>query len=361
MLSSQNVDQIKNFFQELNQYLKTINKDIVITSHKQADPDSLGAGLTMHYLLSTLKPESVQFVLPSISKQTEKIIKNFDIGSIVKQEITNFSKVDNYCIILVDTNEPSITDLNLIFKTSESVDAWNKCSKRIILDHHIQSNENDPQADLHLIIPDYNSASELAYELLKCSGITDLNEKILSVNLVGILYDTKRLVLANTRVLANVSSILERIDETIEDYLQYLDNEKDYSERIANLKAAQRNKLTILLEKYLLSFSFVSSFESSSARALQFLGSDITAVINRTKNEIRISFRSSKRFYDETKFHCGQLAKFIAEKYSGTGSGHPTAAGCNLPISNTNNELFESISAFIGKYLENKSNSDIDK
>ena len=352
---------ISNFIDQFTRFLKSNTNPIIITSHRQADPDALGAGILVYHLINSLSTSQVSLVFPSLSKQTERIISSFSLEELIKKDFDTNQKAGDYCIVLVDTNQPSITDLNIIFRTSDSTEVFNSFKVRIIIDHHLQSENYQCPVDFQLILTNYNSASELAYTLIKKSNITLPDETFLSIGLIGILYDTKRLVLANARVLATVSDILSGTNKAIEDYLPFLDSERDYSERLANLKSGQRNKIVILRDKYVVSLSFVSSFESSSARALQYLGSDLSAVLNRGKKEIRLSFRSTKKFYEETAIHCGELAKYIAETYSGTGSGHKTAAGCNIGITNTNNDIFKAITAYVEKNLimnENKREED---
>ena len=279
MQSSDDSLAITGFFKQFQAFLLENTNPILITSHKQADPDALGAGILLYFIVKTFSKADISFLLPSQSKQTTNIINSFVLGEIITQDFSSFTDPKKYCIVLVDTNQPLITDLNKIFKSDNSLAVWNDCKTRIIIDHHLYLEKDHALTEMQLLAPNFNSASELVYELLKKSNIAKLDKKFLSIGLLGILFDTKRLILANTRVLTNVAQILSSSEETIEDYLAYLDNEKDYSERIANMKSAQRNKLVTLQEKYLISFSFVSSFESSSARALQYLGSDLAAVV----------------------------------------------------------------------------------
>ena len=343
---------------ELKGITNSLNSPIIITSHKQADPDALGSAILLYSLLRMISSVDVTILLPTRSKQTEKIISNYNLENIIQEHVNDNYSVKDYCIILVDTNQPLITDLSSIFSQNDSKNIWESCKTRIILDHHLLTEETTDIETIKIIYPDYSSTSELAYDLLLESKIEIPSKNIIAVGLLGILFDTKRLILANAHTLRRVASMLEYLESSVEDYLVLLDNEKEHSERTANVKTAQRNKLVVLQEQYLLSLSFVSSYESSSARSLLYLGSDIVAVVNRGKKEIRISFRSTKNFFEDTGLHCGELANYMAEKYSGTGSGHPTAAGCNLAINNSNNELFDAITEYITKYLESRQKKD---
>lgn len=345
---------VSQSYSKLKSVIEKHSGPIVITSHKQADPDALGSAMLLYYILKNISQSDIQIVMPTLSKQTDKITSEFNFQDSIQKKILSPMVLKETCIILVDTNQPLITDLGSIFANEDSLFVWQSCKTRIIIDHHLLENQPANTETVPIVYPKYTSNSELVFELLVESTLPMPGKGILSVGLLGILFDTKRLQLASATTLQNVAKILEELQATVEDYIHYLENFKEFSERVANVKTAQRNKLVILQEAYLLSLSFVSSFESSSARALQYLGSDIAVVINRSKEEIRISFRATKRFYEATGVHCGELAKMVAEQFSGTGSGHPTAAGCNLTPQPSNNELFDFITKSILKNMESK-------
>ncbi len=353
------LNMIQQFYIDFKEQIQAFDGPILITSHKQSDPDALGSAILLYYVLQSLTTQKISIVVPTRTKQTEKILSNFPIDTVVSNHLEGSSDVNRYAVILVDTNQPSITDLQEIFHQTDSSEVFKQAKFSIILDHHLPSEADTPDATMELIVPDYSSASELLLDIVFESGVPLENQVFLTIGLLGILYDTKRLLLASATTLTKVGRILDSIGGTIEDYMFLLDNQKDYSERVANIKTAQRNKLIIVQEKYLFSLSFVSSFESSSARALQYLGSDLAAVINLGKKEIRISFRSTKNFYNETHIHCGEVAKYLADTYGGTGSGHPTAAGCNLTAKTTTNELIDVIAKYVTKLLENNSQTNI--
>jgi nanoRNase/pAp phosphatase (c-di-AMP/oligoRNAs hydrolase) len=209
--------------------------------------------------------------------------------------------------------------------------------------------------DVKILDIEYCSTTEILIDILsEYDMIQTIDKSLLTVAFLAILFDSKRLILANANTLQKVAIILQAIGGTLEDYLRVLDFEKDTDERIALIKSAQRNKLIIIKKKYLVSLSFVSSYESSSARSMIYLGSDIAAVLNMSKlPEVRISFRANKLFHEETKIHLGELAQEMAKKFSGTGSGHPTASGCNLLIERkSKDDIKAKVYGFILDYLE---------
>ena len=104
---------------------------------------------------------------------------------------------------------------------------------------------------------------------------------------------------------------------------------REYSEKRACIKAAQRMKL-VQISKFDFLFTHVSSFEAAVARALLRLGGDVVIVISIRKYETRISLRSSPRFVLETGISLAKdIIPILVSNYGGTGGGHDGAAGYN--------------------------------
>ena len=102
----------------------------------------------------------------------------------------------------------------------------------------------------------------------------------------------------------------------------------DYSEKVARLKAGQRAEVASY-GRWAVVFSHLGSYQSSGARALISLGADMAAVGGEEKGEVRVSMRSTNEFSVLTGVHLGDLASQLGTEFSGSGSGHPTAAGVN--------------------------------
>ena len=101
------------------------------------------------------------------------------------------------------------------------------------------------------------------------------------------------------------------------------------SEKIARLKAGKRLKM-YNVGKWILAVSEVSSYEASACRGILTLGADITIVEAITKDGLRVSLRSTQKFYEETNISLGNICMEISKKsMEATGGGHPTAAGFN--------------------------------
>lgn len=311
-------------------FISRIDLPIIITSHSQADLDSLSSALLLRELIKNYNfLKETYVILPKISKLTQKAIITYDLEIFLTPFGEIKSSVENFLLILVDTNQPDITDLDIIFPDQNKLSCWNDSKAKIIIDHHLLT-QRDIKSDISIIKPNYCSTTEIILDYYNLNKDINHKQEILSISLLGILFDSKRLALVNSSTLIKIAGLLETLGGTLQKYMNFFYNEREYSQRIASLKSGQRNEIVKIHNKFLISLSFVSSYESSAAQSLISLGSDISAVANISENEIRISLRSTIQFYEKSKVHCGELANKIGEIFDGTGSGHPTASGCNI-------------------------------
>ena len=101
------------------------------------------------------------------------------------------------------------------------------------------------------------------------------------------------------------------------------------SEKIARIKAAQRAK-TQIVNGWVLATAEVGAFQASAARGLLGLGADVAVVAGIDKRLLKVSMRSTDRFYRESGVHLGRDVSLpLSYEFDGSGSGHPTAAGFN--------------------------------
>ncbi|MEM0367309.1 MAG: hypothetical protein QW383_02270, partial [Candidatus Nitrosocaldus sp.] len=118
--------------------------------------------------------------------------------------------------------------------------------------------------------------------------------------------------------------------------------ERDYSERIARLRAAQRCKLYKVntdnmvdanrdgySSPIIIAVSSVGSHHASAAKALVDLGADLSIVISSEGSIAKASLRSTQSFYARTMLHLGND---VLARVSSAGGGHSTAASIALEM-----------------------------
>jgi len=296
-------------------FIEYIGESVVVIGHHNADPDSIGAAQGVKELIGQLKPDTdVQVVMPDdISRLSRQIIELLEL------EISEgYSGVFD-TIVIVDSG-----GLNQLGEWGEIIKAHNQVV--IVIDHHTLDDELSQCTDLLIHDDRASSASELVSILYHQYGVTP------SVNtskalLAGIVFDTKFFSIGSAKTYETVSILLSNIGD-LSQVMTLFQTETEISERIARIKTAQRSEIH-RINDYIIAFSEVGSYQASGARALISLGADLAIVVGEEKTGLRASLRSTQGFFDTSRVHLGELVSEYSNAFSGSGSGHPTAAGYN--------------------------------
>lgn len=305
-----------------------------MVTHRLADVDAYCSAYATAKLLKSLTRTSVRVVLPEgLNTIAEKVGKKFPLDT---DNNPDFAKAD--LIAVVDTNNPL-----LLSQFAQEI-AKSK-AKKVLIDHHPLTKNSRKLADLMFVDTKASSASEIVYRLYKTSKVA-INKKVAQVLLVGIMADSQHLLLASAKTMESVNDLC-KLGASLEVARKVLMQERETSERIARLKAAQRLSF-YSVNNFIVAFSRVGSFHASAARALLDLGADLGVVVGGDEKESKASLRATQKFYDESTLHLGTD---IAGKLSEAGGGHPTAASLTRNVGEDELEkmLVSAIEAKLGK------------
>jgi nanoRNase/pAp phosphatase (c-di-AMP/oligoRNAs hydrolase) len=290
---------------------------VLLLCHHNADPDSVCAAHAIRELAMALDDSAVaDIVLPGgASNLSRRIMAELGIPVAV---VSSLEGVDT--LVLVDT--ATLTQLEGLGEEVASTEV-----PKVFIDHHSPLPEMSSMASLYIVDEDASSTCEIVHRLYDGYGLTP-SEGVAKALLTGMAFDSRRFSIGTVRTLASASRLLE-IDGPLEDVIAMLSPERERSEALARLKAAQRMRLHEV-GGWTVATSHVSSFQASAARAFLGLGADVAVVAGRDKGKLRASLRATNGFYKETSVHLGRdIALPLGEEFGGAGSGHPTAAGVN--------------------------------
>jgi nanoRNase/pAp phosphatase (c-di-AMP/oligoRNAs hydrolase) len=154
------------------------------------------------------------------------------------------------------------------------------------------------------------------------------NENEAKALFLGIAFDTRHFVLANSSTLKTVAELID-VGVNAQEALSKLSLPMDFSERVARLKACRRAKV-FTVGNWIIALSHVSAFQASAARALVDLGAHVAVVAGQKNEKTEISLRCTREFCEKAGIHLGKdIAKPLGEYFRGMGGGHSTAAGVN--------------------------------
>jgi len=292
-------------------------KQVVLLCHHNADPDAICSAYALSSLIKMRKPQvDVKIgAAQGISRLSKHILKHLPIT--VETE-PNIEKAD--VIMLLDTNTVQQLD-NLAEKV--------KASKApiIVIDHHIAHPETEKIAKLCITDESASSTCEIIFNFYKQTD-TKIGETEAKALFLGIAFDTRHFVLANSTTLKIIAELVD-MGVNAQEALALLALPMDFSERVARLKACKRAKL-FKIDEWIIALSHVSAYQASAARAMVDLGAHVAVVAGQKNDSLEISLRCTNEFHNKTGIHLGRdIAKPLGEYLQGMGGGHATAAGVN--------------------------------
>lgn len=297
--------------------------NVYIITHRLADVDAYCSAYALTYLLRSYKSvKSIDIIFPEgLNLLANKVKEHYDISSTANlhYSCTDLKRLEEGLIILLDTSNPTLlADAYRLMVES-------RCSK-VIIDHHTPSEDAKGIADEIIIDIQASSTCELVYRLFKARRVK-INSSVAEALMLGILTDTQHLTIARCKSIEVVSRLCK--EASLEHARSILALDRDYSEKVARLKTAQRCML-YKVNGSIVAFSSVGSYHASAAKALVDLGADLAVVTGSDGKSARASLRATQAFYAKTRLHLGTD---ILARISNTGGGHATAASISLECS----------------------------
>jgi nanoRNase/pAp phosphatase (c-di-AMP/oligoRNAs hydrolase) len=286
--------------------LSAIAKDLqtgrkLVLVHGNADPDAIGCA----YAIKASFPE-VTVVAPGGLDRISKIVAHrlkFEVLEQVDQEA--FEKT-----VIVDTSSPD--QLAPLVPVGEC----------IVIDHHSKSDRW--KGHRYYCDDSKRSCAEIVYQLLREAHVPMSRDAGLAL-LAGMLTDSGHFKYATPALLKTFAEILEKKGIEIDEVIAMTDAEPDLSERISQLKGAQRLRFERVGE-YLVVISYGSAFESSVCKAMLGLGGDVAFVGSQRGEQFRVSGRARQDIV-RMGLHLGKMLGDVGAETSGDGGGHGGAAG----------------------------------
>ncbi len=290
---------------------------VVLLCHHNADPDAICSAYAFASLLKRLRPE-IEYeigVAQGISRLSKHILEYLPIE--IKMQ-PNIEKAD--AIVLLDTN--TIQQLNNL-----SEEIKNSKAPIIVIDHHATHPETEKLAKLCITNEGASSTCEIIYSFFKETGF-QVNESEAKALFLGITFDTRHFILANSSTLKTVVELIDA-GVNVQEALSMLSLPMDFSERVARLKACRRARF-FKIGDWIIALSHVSAYQASAARAIIDIGAHLAVVAGQKNESLEISLRCAREFHEKTGIHLGKdVAKPLGEYLHGMGGGHSTAAGVN--------------------------------
>jgi len=274
----------------------------LVLLHGNADPDALGCA----YAIYSCFPQ-VTVVTPGGLDRVSKVIAD-KLGFKTKElaDATAYDKV-----VVLDTSSPD--------QLAPMLSLPQRC---IVIDHHAHNSRWD--GHMYYCDEGKRSCAEIVFQLLQVTEAKPSREVGLAL-LAGMLTDSGHFKFATPSLLRTFGEIMESHRIEIDEVYDLVDLEQDISERISQLKGAQRMRFERVGER-LVAISLGSAFESSVCKTLLGMGADIAFVGSQRGEQFRVSARARMDVV-RMGLHLGKLLEDVGTETMSDGGGHGGAAG----------------------------------
>lgn len=297
--------------------LMASSDQIFAMGHKNGDNDSLGACVAIYRAAASMN-KKVSIVLNDVSFSMKPLLDRFkasdaypsDMFLTGKQALSQIR--DNALVVVVDTNQPSMTECPEILEKARSI---------VVFDHHRQMAEAI-QATLSYVEPYASSACELTTEILQYFG-EGVRPRPVEAEAIyaGIVVDTNNFIDRTGVRTFDAASYLKRSGVDLTRVRKLL--REDYRSYIVKAETAREAEL--VLDNYAFSECKAEGLDSpkvvgaqAANELLNIEGVKASFVFTQVKNTVYISARS----IDELN------VQLVMERIGG--GGHLSMAGAQL-------------------------------
>ncbi|HJX04988.1 MAG TPA: DHH family phosphoesterase, partial [Thermoplasmata archaeon] len=189
----------------------------LILLHGNADADALASAFAVQQSF----PDVVIGVPGGLDRVSKMLSKELDIES-----VEDVGGVGHKRILILDTSGP------------EQLEFGPDLSKSIVVDHHVR-NAKWEAAKIYYCDDSKSSCSEIVVQLLDAAG-KQVSRPMALALLFGILTDTGYFKFAKSATLITVAGLMEKNRINMDEAMNLVGADSDISERISQLKGAQR-------------------------------------------------------------------------------------------------------------------------
>ena len=314
---------------------RKLGSNICIAFHRNADPDAIASAVGVRELFNSVNPlVKVHVIAPEgINLLSKALLTRLGLKKMVSD--SKDVSICNYFVIVDTSTLSQLGDLSKSVMGKEYV----------VIDHH-EVNGLVNNAVKALYDPYRPSASELIIKLLSHKGVKPFN-KVLTLLIAGILYDTKFLRLADEHTLESVLWAMKLGGDYFEAQSILSSKEIGRSEKIAVLKGLTRAGLYMLGKEWLLAITCIGSNESLVLKSLIEAGADIALAIAKRKEHNRAIVRVSKKFLNLVDPSIAvEITTYLGESLGGEGGGHGGAAGALIDAKVTGEDILKALRKF---------------
>ncbi len=304
-------------------------KEVLILTHRGADVDALSSGAMLYLALK--EHASVRIGVPEhINQAAEKLAAELSIPFDLNPEPKEFNVV-----VVADLNS-----WKMLGSTAEKLKSFD--GEILLIDHHTRSWENLAKEENSLIEENAASTTEILFKLFKKQGIP-ISKEIALLACCGIITDSAHFSYASADTFSVMAEALGLAKTPYSKITGLFSVEREFSEIVAKLKAAQRCRI-FRAGEFIVAISDVGAFEAQAAASLLRIGADAAFVGVEEAGEVMVSGRASHKIVEFGLDLVRDVFDPLSARFSGEGGGHTAAAAFNGKAESIEEVLEECVS-----------------
>lgn len=290
-------------------------KKTLLLTHSGCDVDSLAAAAALYFSLKGVSRITIG-VPDHMNLNAAALAKSLAIPFTINPSIWSFDVV-----VCIDFNEPE-----MLGPMKGPFMEFN--GKKFLIDHHVPMRCRLALPANSLSDRTAISTTELVYDLLRAAK-TKIPKKAFLCIACGIISDSASFVIADHETFYIMAEVMERAGAPYSKILSLFSVEKDFSEKVARLKAAKRCRI-FRSGECVVAVSDIGAFEADAASALVKVGADVAFCGYADKGQVRISGRVNNYWMRKNGFDlASDVFAGLGSFFEGRGGGHAGAAGFN--------------------------------
>lgn len=311
----------------LRDFSPLYGKKVLLLTHSACDVDSLGSAAAVHFSIKGKADTSIG-VPERLNMAAAAFAKNLSIPYSLNPRLEGFDAV-----VCLDFSEAQML--------GSMADAFSGFrGQKFLVDHHSAKGNGIAPAKNSVVDEGAVSATEVVHDLLKASRVK-IPKSAYACIAAGIITDSASFMVADHETFAIMAEVMKRAGMKYGEITSLFSVEKDFSEKVACLKAAKRCRIFRSIDS-VVAVSEVGAFEADAAASLVRVGADVAFCGYADKGVIRVSGRANNSWVRRGGF---SLTRDVFEKlggfFDGTGGGHAGAAGFNGKGSDVNAVLMK--------------------
>jgi len=295
-------------------------KNILVITHRSADIDSVASAAALFFTLKE-KYNVIMGIPDHMNLGAQHFCRKMKLKYKINPGVDNFD-----AIIAVD-----VRTLKMLGSMRTQVENFN--GLKIVIDHHLTKGKNITIPKYSFIKPGYLSTSHVVYDIISNSNLP-LKPNAATSIAAGIIADAAGFIIGDAKTFKTLGIVLEKSPLNYSKVLSLLQVKIDISEKVAQLKAAHRNKIYNSFN-HLIVTTKVGYFEASSANFMISGGADVAFAAGKDERGLILSSRAATSFVENYNFNLVKhVLKPLQKEFGGSSGGHPGAASYNASKGN---------------------------